>query len=46
MILSLIVAFFGFNAFHKTAAEIKKKETEFEIKMFSKISFGFFLVAG
>ena len=46
MILSVIMAFFGFNVVHKTAAEIMKKETECEIKMFSKISFGFFLVAG
>ena len=46
MILSVIVAFFGFNAFHKTVAEIKKKETEFDVKAISKISFGLFLVAG
>ena len=46
MILSVIVAFFGFNAFHKTATEIKKKETEFEVKKISQITFGLFFIAG
>ena len=46
MILSVILAFFGFNAFQKTAAEIMKKETECEVMIFLKISLGLFLVAG
>ena len=46
MVLSVIIAFFGLNAFHKTAAEIMKKETECEVKMLSKITFCLFLIAG
>ena len=46
MILSVILAFFGFNAFQKFASEIMKKETECEVMIFLKISLGLFLVAG
>lgn len=46
MVMSVILAFFGFAAFAVTAAGVKKKQVDDKVKRAAQAISGFFVLAG